>query len=269
MTTTEFSEFTTAAIAIARQAGAILRESLGRVEQINFKGTVDLVTEVDKRSEEAIVGALTARFPNHRIVAEEGSGEAEGASPYRWLIDPLDGTTNYAHGHPYFGVSLALQHAGDLIVGVVYDPIKDELFQAERGGGAFLNGQPIQVSEIDRLIRGLIVTGFPYDAAKRPVALAHWHAFSFAAQGTRRNGAASLDLCSVACGRFDGYYEAYLGPWDCAAGALIVAEAGGRISDYHGQPFDPFRGAIVTSNGLLHNAMLNVLADATPPGTVI
>lgn len=269
MATTEFGEFVTAATAIARQAGAILRERLGRVEQIDYKGTVDLVTEVDRRSEEAIVGALTTRFPGHRIVAEEGSGEASGASPYRWLIDPLDGTTNYAHGHPYFGVSIALQHAGKLVVGVVYDPVKDELFHAERGGGAFLNGRPIHVSGIDELIRGLVVTGFPYDAAKRPVALAHWHAFSFAAQGTRRNGAASLDLCSVACGRFDGFYEAHLGPWDCAAGALIVAEAGGRVTDYHGQSFDPFRGAIVTSNGLLHDAMLKVLADATPPGTVI
>ncbi len=267
MDSAEVGEFGVAAVAIAREAGAILLESLGRVERVMFKGRIDLVTEVDQRSEAAIVAALTARFPEHRIVAEEGSGRAGGASPYRWLIDPLDGTTNYAHAFPYFGVSLALQRAGDLILGVVYDPVKDELFRAERGGGAFLNDRPLAVSATTELLRSLLATGFPYDMTKRPTTLAHWAAFRYAAQGIRRNGAAALDLCYVAAGRLDGFYEAHLGPWDCGAGGLIVAEAGGRISDYAGGPFDPFRGEIVASNGHLHDAMLVIIAEATPRPT--
>ena len=259
--------FRAAAIEAARLAGAIQLASLGRVERIEFKGRVDLVTEVEKRSVAAIVGLLAGRFPDHRIVAEEGTGEAAGASPYRWLIDPLDGTTNYAHAFPYFGVSLALQRAGELILGVVYDPVKDELFRAERGGGAFLNDRPLAVSATTEILRSLLATGFPYDMTKRPTTLAHWAAFSYAAQGTRRNGAAALDLCYVAAGRLDGFYEAHLGPWDCGAGGLIVAEAGGRISDYAGGPFDPFRGEIVASNGPLHDAMLAIIAEATPRPT--
>ena len=262
----EFAAFTEAAVAAAREAGAILREGLGGERQIAYKGTVDLVTEMDKRSEATIVGALTARFPDHRVVAEEGSGPREGESPYRWLIDPLDGTTNYAHGNPIFAVSIALQHAGETIVGVVYDPTRDELFRAERGGGAFLNDRPIRVSGTTELIRALLCTGFPYNAAIRHVALAHWTAFSYAAQAIRRNGAAALDLCNVACGRFDAFYEAHLGPWDCGAGALIVAEAGGVTTDYRGGPFDPFRGEIIASNGPLHAAIMRVIAESTPEG---
>lgn len=261
MTSVQTSQFTTAAIEIARQAGAILLDGLGRVERIQFKGQVDLVTEVDQRSEAAIVKFVNARFPDHRIVAEEGSGDPTGASPYRWLIDPLDGTTNYAHANPYFGVSLALQHQDETILGVVYDPVKDELFHAERAGGAYLNGQPLRVSRIDTLIRGIVVTGFPYNPAYRPLALKHWTAFSYAAQATRRNGAAALDLCYVAAGRFDAFYENHLGPWDCAAGALVVTEAGGQVTDYQGGPFDPFRGEVLATNGLLHHAVRAILTD--------
>lgn len=260
----EFAEFTAAAVAVAREAGVILREGLGREHQVAFKGTVDLVTEMDKRSEATIVGALTSRFPGHRIVAEEGSGPREGGSPYRWLIDPLDGTTNYAHGNPIFAVSIALQRGDETVVGVVHDPTRDELFRAELGGGSFLNDRPIRVSETTELIRAMLCTGFPYNAAVRHIALAHWGAFSFAAQAIRRNGAAALDLCNVACGRFDAFYESYLGPWDCGAGALIVAEAGGTISDYQGGPFDPFRGQIIASNGHLHEAVRRVIAESTP-----
>jgi myo-inositol-1(or 4)-monophosphatase len=261
-----YGEFVAAAIAVAREAGAILREGLGGPRQIAFKGQVDLVTEMDKRSEALIVGTLTARFPEHRVVAEEGSGPREGGSPYRWLIDPLDGTTNYAHGHPCFAVSIALQEGDQTIVGVVYDPTRDELFRAERGGGAFLNDRPIHVSDIDELIRAMLATGFPYNAAVRHVALAHWHAFSYAAQAIRRDGSAALDLCAVACGRYDGFYEAHLGPWDCGAGALIVAEAGGRLTDYGGGPFDPFRGELVATNGPLHEAILKILAETPLAG---
>ena len=258
-------EFSAAAIAAAREAGAILREALGETRQIAFKGAVDLVTEMDKRSEALIVGQLTARFPDHLVTAEEGSGPRVGDSPYRWLIDPLDGTTNYAHGHPCFAVSIALREGDRTIVGVVYDPTRDELFRAELGGGAFLNDRPIRVSAVDQLIRGMLATGFPYDAAVRHVALAHWHAFSYAAQAIRRDGSAAIDLCSVACGRFDGFYESHLGAWDCGAGALIAAEAGATITDYRGGPFDPFTGEIVVTNGLLHEAILRVLAG-TPIG---
>lgn len=260
-----YGEFSAAAIAVAREAGTLLRAALGDERQIAFKGEVDLVTEMDRRSEALIVGTLTARFPDHRVVAEEGSGPREGDSPYRWLIDPLDGTTNYAHGHPCFAVSIALQHEGETIVGVVYDPTRDELFRAERGGGAFLNDRPIRVSRIDALIRAMLATGFPYDATVRHVALAHWHAFSYAAQAIRRDGAAAIDLCSVACGRYDAFYEAHLGAWDCGAGALIAAEAGATITDYRGGAFDPFVGEVVVSNGPLHEAILRVLAD---PGAV-
>ena len=257
----EFGEFTAAAVAVAREAGVILRDGLGGPRQIAYKGQVDLVTEMDKRSEATIVAALTGQFPEHRVVAEEGSGPREGDSPYRWLIDPLDGTTNYAHGVPLFAVSIALQRGDETIVGVVYDPMRDELFRAEQGGGAFLNDRPLRVSTVDELIRSLLCTGFPYNAALRPVALAHWNAFSYAAQAIRRYGAAALDLCSVAAGRFDGFYEAHLGPWDAAAGALIAAEAGATITDYTGGPFDPFRGEIVATNGLIHDAILKVLAE--------
>lgn len=256
-----YGEFTAAAVEVAREAGATLRDGLGGPRQIAYKGQVDLVTEMDRRSEETIVGAITGKFPHHLIVAEEGSGPRDGDSPYRWLIDPLDGTTNYAHGLPHFAVSIALRHGAETIVGVVYDPLRDELFRAERGGGAFLNDRPLRVSTVDELIRSLLATGFPYDAALRPVALAHWHAFSFASQAIRRYGAAALDLCYVAAGRYDGFYEAHLGPWDAAAGALIAAEAGATITDYTGGPFDPFRGAIVATNGRIHDAVLNVLAD--------
>jgi myo-inositol-1(or 4)-monophosphatase len=260
----EYREFTAAAVAAAREVGAILRDGLGGPRQIAYKGLVDLVTEMDKRSEATIVAALTGQFPDHRIVAEEGSGPREGDSPYRWLIDPLDGTTNYAHGLPHFAVSLALQHGDETIVGVVYDPLRDELFRAERGGGAYLNDRPIQVSTVDELIRSLLTTGFPYDATLRPVALAHWNAFSYAAQAIRRYGAAALDLCYVAAGRFDGFYESHLGPWDAAAGALIAAEAGATITNYTNGPFDPFQGEIVATNGHIHAAILNVLSEAKP-----
>lgn len=260
----EYGDFMAAAIAVAREAGTILREALGEERQIAFKGQVDLVTEMDKRSETLIVGQLTARFPDHLVTAEEGSGPRTGESRYRWLIDPLDGTTNYAHGHPDFAVSIALQEDGRTIVGVIYDPTRDELYRAELGGGAFRNDRPIRVSATDELIRSLIATGFPYNAAVRHIALAHWHALSFAAQGTRRDGSAAIDLCAVACGRYDGFYEEYLGPWDCGAGALIVTESGGTVTNYENGPFDPFKGAVVATNGLLHEAILGVLRDSTP-----
>ncbi len=257
----DYSVFSTAAITVAREAGKLLRDALGEDRQIAFKGTVDLVTEMDKRSEDLIVGTLTKQFPEHLVTAEEGSGPRTGDSPYRWLIDPLDGTTNYAHGHPTFAVSIALREGSQTIVGVVYDPTRDELFHAEAGAGAFLNNRLIHVSPVDQLIRGMLATGFPYDASVRHIALAHWEAFSYAAQAIRRDGSAALDLCAVACGRYDGFYERHLGAWDCGAGALIVSEAGGTVTNYQNAPFDPFAGEVVATNGLLHAAILQILQE--------
>jgi myo-inositol-1(or 4)-monophosphatase len=267
MTAGRYEEFATVAAAVAREAGAVLMAGFGRVERVQFKGRINLVTEFDRRSEATIVEALRGRYPDHLIVAEEGGGREGGrqSSPYRWLIDPLDGTTNYAHGNPYFNVSIALQERGETIVGVVYDPVQDELFHAVRGGGARLNGAPLRVSATGDLLHALLTTGFPYRSEHRPGALARWAAFIDAAQQVLCHGAAALDLCGVAAGRFDGYYEAQLEPWDCGAGALIVTEAGGRVTDYHGGPFDPFKGEAVASNGPLHDAMLAVLATVERP----
>lgn len=250
------------AVHAAREAGAIQLAGLGKVERIEYKGRVDLVTEVDKRSEAAIVEYLETRFPDHGIVAEEGTGTPGKAPTYQWFVDPLDGTTNYAHGFPYFAVSIALAEAGELIVGVVLDAVHDELFYATRGGGAFLNGAPIGVSTTDGLLHALLSTGFPYRPETRPRALAHWAAFTEAAQAVRRNGAAALDLCGVASGRFDGFYEASLGAWDCAAGALIVAEAGGTVTNYAGGPFTPRAGEVVASNGRIHQVMIATLMES-------
>lgn len=253
--------FIATALAAARAAGAVLLDHFGRVERIERKGPIDLVTEADRLAERVLVTALTARFPEHRTIAEEGTGAIAGGGPYRWLIDPLDGTTNYAHGLPYFCVSLALRHDDETIAAVVHEPIRDETFRATLGGGAFLNDRPIGVSTTAEPILALIGTDFPYNAAYRPIAVQREHAFADRVQAVRRCGAAALDLCNVACGRFDGFFEGHLYPWDMAAGALIVAEAGGQVSNFRGGPFDPFAGEILASNGLLHELMIGVLRE--------
>jgi myo-inositol-1(or 4)-monophosphatase len=256
----ELAVFMAAALTAARRGGVVLLDLFGKVEQIEHKGPIDLVTEADRQAEAAIVGALAARFPDHQFIAEEGTGAGDGAGAYRWLIDPLDGTTNYAHGNPYFAVSIALQHGGETVVAVVHDPTRGATFAATRGGGALLDDQPIRVSTTADPSQALIGADFPYNPAYRPLAVRREHAFADAVQAVRRNGATALDLCYVAAGRFDGFFEGYLKPWDCAAGALIVCEAGGRVSDFQGGLFDPFQGDIVASNGHLHAAMLTVLA---------
>ncbi len=259
------------AVSIAREAGALLRQGLGEVDQINYKGEVDLVTEYDERAETLIVDALQRAFPEHAIHTEERGAVANNAdaeSGYRWLIDPLDGTTNFAHGFPVFAVSLALlkrdpdgNGRDHPVVGVVYDPTRDECFTATRGDGAALNGRALHVSPTPALDTALLATGFPYDRRTRPDNnVRNMGRFIRRCQGIRRAGAAALDLAYVACGRLDGYWELRLHPWDVAAGVLLVQEAGGQISDLNGG-MDYLSGAhIVASNRSIHDEMLAVLA---------
>ncbi len=247
----------------ARMAGGLLRKHAPQRHQVEHKGAVDLVTEVDRLSERAIVAAIHRVYPEHPIQAEEGTSQAASGS-LRWIVDPLDGTTNYAHGYPCYSVSIALEQRGQIVLGVVYDPLRDELFAARRGGGARLNGRDISVSPVDRLTDSLLATGFPYDIRTDPDNnLDHFARFALRTQGIRRDGSAALDLCSVAAGRFDGFWEMKLAPWDVAAGALMVAEAGGRISDFAGGPFRIDGRQMIASNGRIHDLMIEVLQERT------
>jgi myo-inositol-1(or 4)-monophosphatase len=247
------------AIRVAKDAGRLLRDRVGTRIDVDHKGSINLVTDVDLASERLIREAISTYYPRHEILGEEG-GLSESGSEYRWIVDPLDGTTNYAHGYPIFCVSIALECKGEIVLGVVYDPMRDELFTAERGGGAALNNRPIHVSKTAELMQGLLSTGFPYDIKTSKLTnLDHWANFAMNAQALRRDGAAALDLCYVACGRFDGFWELNLSPWDTAAGALIVTEAGGRVTDFSGGPFSNYKPEVVGSNGLIHGSMLEVL----------
>jgi myo-inositol-1(or 4)-monophosphatase len=251
------------AIRVAQDAGRLLRDRLGTTIDIGHKGSINLVTDVDLASERLIREAISTYYPRHEILAEEG-GLSESSSEYRWIVDPLDGTTNFAHGYPIFCVSIALEQAGETVLGVVYDPMRDELFAAERGTGASLNNRSIRVSKTDELIKSLLSTGFPYDIKTSNLTnLDHWENFAMNSQALRRDGAAALDLCYIACGRFDGFWELNLGPWDTAAGALIVAEAGGRVTDFSGGGFSNYRPEVIASNGLIHDRMIEVIAMAS------
>jgi myo-inositol-1(or 4)-monophosphatase len=250
------------AMNVAREAGRVLRDNFGRKIVVNHKGEIDLVTEIDLAAEKVIKDLISSHYPKHQILAEE-SGAHTSASEYRWIVDPLDGTTNYSHGLPIFCVSIALELSGNVILGVIYDPMREEMFAAERGGGATLNGRTIEVSSVSQLRKAMLVTGFPYDVQTDQVNnLDHFANFIKSAQAVRRLGSACIDLCCVACGRMDGFWELKLNPWDMAAGALIVEEAGGRVTRFDGGPFDPFKQEICASNGLLHDQMIGVLAKA-------
>ena len=251
------------AIQTARDAGRLLAERFGRKIEISNKSEIDLVTESDLASERLIIDRIKTYYPRHSILAEE-SGASEpvdhGAlADWRWIIDPLDGTTNYAHGYPCFCVSIGLALKGRLEVGVVYDPIRDEMFAAERGRGASLNGRRISVSRTMNLSAALLCTGFPYDVRERSEFARHFSNFIMVAQGVRRDGAAALDLAYVAAGRFDGFWELHLQPWDMSAGALIVQEAGGTTTDASGGAFSSRRGEIIASNGRVHAQMVDVI----------
>ena len=248
------------ALAAAEAAGEILRSSFGREQSVRYKGEVDPVTEVDERAEEKIGGMLREAFPDYGILAEEGGATASGGE-YRWIVDPIDGTVNFAHGLPAFCVSIALERAGEIVLGVVHDPIAEEVFVAERGGGATLNGRPIRVSGTDELIRALVATGFPYDRDTMPAALDLFGRFAVLTQGVRRIGSAALDVCYVAAGRLDGYYERGVKPWDIAAGVLILEEAGGKATGFQGEGLDLEGSEIVASNTALHPSIVDVTRD--------
>jgi myo-inositol-1(or 4)-monophosphatase len=258
---TRDSAFLATAVEIVLRSGEIQMSRRETGFRIHKKGAIDLVTEVDLECERMCRAVLADRFPGHDILAEELSGSpAPRRASHRWVFDPLDGTTNYAHGLPIFCASLALEIDGRAQVGAVYDPTRKELFTAERGEGAFLNDTPLHVSETASLLDSLLVTGFPYDVHQRVGQLmAMFGAFLGEARAVRRLGSAALDLCYVAAGRFDGFWEQSLKPWDVAAGALIVAEAGGRVSGMDGAAFDPDAAHLIASNGRIHQAMLEVV----------
>jgi len=256
----------TVAIQAAREAGLYLKESVGKVRSIEIKKGEErnLVSEIDKTSEAMIIRILKSSFPSHAILAEE-SGAADTAAEYRWVIDPLDGTTNFLHGLPIFCVTIGLEFKGEIVAGVVYDPNRDEIFTAEKGSGSFLNGQRLGVTSTEEMIRSLLVTGFPYNIADNPQhAVERFVGFLMAARGVRRLGSAALDLCYVAAGRFDGFWEVYLHPWDMAAGMLMVTEAGGTVTDFSGAPMSIYRKDIAASNGRIHDQLLKILRNTAP-----
>lgn len=255
------NEYREVAVGAARAAGQLLREHYGRPQEVEYKGEIDLVTALDREAEALIVQRIHAAFPDHTIVAEEGSGTL-GSLEHRWLVDPLDGTGNYAHGYPVFSVSIAYERAGRLALGVVYDPLRDELFCAEGGRGASLNDRPLRVSVTDSLARSLLSTGFPYDRALYPAALRRWDALIYQAQALRRGGSAALDLAYVAAGRSDGYWEQPIQPWDVAAGLLLVTEACGQVTNLTGGPPDIYSGELCATNGHIHAELLAALAVA-------
>lgn len=253
------SEYLDLAVDLAVSAGKLIKEMSKQKHVIGYKGAVDLVTESDLKSEALIVDGIKSRFPGHSILAEE-SGFSQDGSDYIWIIDPLDGTTNYAHSFPIYAVSIALEYKGDVIAGAIYDPNFDELFTAEKGKGAFLNGDQIRVSEISELDKSLLASGFPYYFRKEPeLIMKYFTGFSLRSQGIRRAGSATIDLTGLACGRFDGYWEFGLKPWDMAAGVLIATEAGATVTRMDGGKFNIRTPEIIASNGLIHDQMLEVI----------
>ncbi len=245
---------------IAREAGALLAAFFVRRIGFELKGDFDLVTEADRASERMVVERLRAHYPTHSIVAEEGGGH-KGSSEFCWYVDPLDGTTNFAHGFPMYNVTLALEQAGELIAGVIFDPMRNEMFSSERGGGAFLNGSPIHVSNVQRVEDTLVATGFPSRKRHENVNVHFYYQLAMITHGVRRAGSAALDLAYVASGRLDGFWEFGLNPWDMAAGILLIQEAGGKCSDMYGGPVGLRNPHLLADNGTVHDGMLGIFAE--------
>lgn len=262
-----------AAVEAARLAGKFLKQNIGKVREVERKlgQEKNLVTEFDRRSEEIIIEVLKRHHPTHDILAEESGSTSGRSSPYKWVIDPLDGTTNYTHGFPVYCVSIGLEHNGIMECGVIYDPNFDELFTAERGKGAFLNGRRITVSDTEALSSSLLVTGFPYNISENPDhAIERFVSFLVKAQAVRRMGSAAIDLAYVAAGRYDGFWEVALNPWDVAAGILLVEEAGGMVTTFAGKPFSIYDKDILATNKLIQKEMAEILTmpdrENTEPG---
>ena len=256
----DHSPLLTTAVRAAREAGTVLTQSARSGFRIEYKAAINLVTDADRAAEERIVQTILAAHPSHRILAEERGQGGSDDSPYQWIVDPLDGTTNFAHGFPFYSVSIGLEHDGESVLGVVLDPVRDELFTAVRGQGAYMNSEPIHVSDVKTLDKSLLVTGFAYNIRETPNNnLDHFARISLRAQAVRRTGSAALDLCYVAAGRFDGYWEVVLSPWDMAGGIVILREAGGMVSGITKNPFSLYGQELVATNGLIHDQLLEAL----------
>jgi len=259
MSASSLSGYARAASRAARHAGRLLAQHVGRPSSVATKrGINDLVTDIDRASERMIHRVLHRAYPDFGFLGEE-HGRRRTASPYQWIVDPLDGTTNFAHGYPAFCVSIGLEIDGRVVLGVVYDPLRRELFEAEAGKGAFLNAERIHVSTVASLNKALLVTGFAYDRESRQRNLVNFSRFILETHGIRRSGSAALDLSYVAAGRVDGFWELKLSPWDVAAGSLIVIEAGGRVTDFAGRAFKSDGAQTLATNGLIHQEMVDVL----------
>jgi len=242
--------------AMAREAGSLLMDYFRQRVKIEYKGDVDLVTVADRKSEALILERIRKQFPSHDVMGEEGA-RIETGSEYKWYVDPLDGTTNFAHGYPVFCVSLAVEHRGQRVAGVIYDPTRDEMFSAELGGGARLNDKAMHVSNTANLGESLVATGFPSQKRHKNPNIYFYHQLTLRTHGVRRAGSAALDLCNVASGRFDGFWEFNLNPWDTAAGVLIVEEAKGKVTDFSGGPFQIASHETLATNALVHDALLH------------
>ena len=250
------------AVEAGRKAGSILLDHTRSGFRIEYKNPINLVTDADHAAERCVIDHIHTRFPTHGFLAEEQGRIEQSPSPYLWIIDPLDGTTNFAHGYPAYCVSIGLEYQGRCVLGAVFDPSRNDLFTAMEGFGAQLNGHPIHVSNASTLDNSLLVTGFAYDIRESPRNnLDHFAKFALKAQGIRRTGSAALDLCYVAAGRFDGFWEVKLNPWDMAAGSILVKEAGGRLTDFLGRDLSLYGQELVASNGHIHHAMLTVLNE--------
>lgn len=256
-----YDRYLRVAIAAAKEAGRIQKLHFGQSHEVEYKGEINPVTEIDRLCDQVITQAIFSAFPDHDLLTEESSFKKKGSS-WRWIVDPLDGTTNYFHGYPCFCVSIGLEVEGEVRLGVVYDPVRDELFSAVKGEGAYLNGKKISVSRVNQLDRGLLSTGFPYDVREHAdFYLRYFRHFITRSFAIRRPGSAAIDLSYLAAGRFDGFWELKLQAWDVAAGYLLITEGGGRVSDFQGRPFDIYSEEILASNGLIHQAMLEVIQE--------